>query len=81
MSVAKLSASYIAGEGYSLDYEPEQNDIVPIMRGVNGMANVVLSAKWWLKDHNIKNADLYEPWGAIWEIRGCVAKRIEPSNF
>lgn len=78
MGVVKLTASYIAGEGYDLDYEPEQNEIVPLMKGINGMANVVLNAKRWLRANNIRNADLYEPWGVIWEIRGCVAKRVEP---
>lgn len=42
-SIAKLTASYIGGEGYSLDYEPEQNNIVPLMKGINGMENCIFN--------------------------------------
>lgn len=78
---AKLAISYMDGEGYSIEYEPEQNHLATLKNNITGIAGAVLWAKEWLKENHIKNAEIWEPHGAIWEIKGHAIKRIEPSNW
>lgn len=70
---------YHTTEGYGLEYWAGDG-LHTIATGLEGLANTVMTAKKWVKEQGIDRADILEPFGVIWEIRGKSVKRFAPNN-